>query len=200
MRTPTGASSPSAPAASASQMPDTPNTSPDAVSPLRRRGRLLSPVRAFSNRRCGSASLVPRLSALGRLTAVPAAQAGSPHPQSAPTASRQLSKSQTQHVWRRVAGCITHPPGRMEDFAVTCPLVLGGPTPRLRFLFPGSSPGQALPRALGLGFLQTPSRDDALALLLAFGSANTWRGDSHPARSVSCLAHTSKLTRPNSRA
>jgi len=25
-----------------------------------------------------------------------------------------------------------------------------------------------------LGFLQTPPRDDALALLLAFGSAKTW--------------------------
>jgi hypothetical protein len=41
-----------------------------------------------------------------------------------------------------------------------------------------------------LGFLQTPPRGDALALLLAFGSAITWHGDSHPARSVPCLAHT----------
>jgi hypothetical protein len=29
------------------------------------------------------------------------------------------------------------------------------------------------PRSFGLGFLQTPPRDDALALLLAFGSAKT---------------------------
>ena len=31
---------------------------------------------------------------------------------------------------------------------------------------------------------------DALALLLAFGSANTWHEDLHLARSVPCLAHT----------
>jgi len=33
-------------------------------------------------------------------------------------------------------------------------------------------------------------RGDALALLLAFGSARTWREDFHLARSVACLAHT----------
>ncbi len=33
-------------------------------------------------------------------------------------------------------------------------------------------------------------RGDSLALLLAFGSPITWHGDSHPARSVPCLAHT----------
>ncbi len=48
----------------------------------------------------------------------------------------------------------------------------------------------ASPRAVGLGFLQTPPHGDALALLLAFGSAITWREDSHLARSVPCLAHT----------
>jgi hypothetical protein len=31
---------------------------------------------------------------------------------------------------------------------------------------------------------------DALALFLAFGSANTWREDLHLARAVPCLAHT----------
>ena len=70
----------------------------------------------------------------------------------------------------------------MEDFAVTCPLVPGVP-----HLVSGSC---ASPRAFGLGFLQTPPRGDALALLLAFGSAITWREDSHLARSVPCLAHT----------
>ena len=70
----------------------------------------------------------------------------------------------------------------MEDFAVTCPLVPGGP-----HLVSGSC---ASPRAVGLGFLRTPPRGDALALLLAFGSAITWREDFHLARSVSCLAHT----------
>jgi hypothetical protein len=36
---------------------------------------------------------------------------------------------------------------------------------------------------------------DALALLLAFGSANTWHEDLHLARSMPCLAHTLKLSR-----
>ncbi|MCK2149607.1 hypothetical protein MYE70_11115, partial [Marinobacter alexandrii] len=39
-------------------------------------------------------------------------------------------------------------------------------------------------------FLQTPPRDDALALLLAFGSANTWQEDFHLPSSVPCPAHT----------
>jgi len=77
-------------------------------------------------------------------------------------------------------------PLRMEDFAVTCPLVPGVP-----HLLSGSC---ASPRAYGLGFLQTPPRGDALALLLAFGSAITWREDSHLARSVSCLAHTLRFS------
>jgi len=51
------------------------------------------------------------------------------------------------------------------------------------------------PRAFGLGFLQTPPRDDALALLLAFGSAKTWHGDFHPISPVPCPAHTTKLSR-----
>jgi len=74
----------------------------------------------------------------------------------------------------------------MEDFAVTCPLVPGVP-----HLVSGSC---ASPRAFGLGFLQTPPRGDALALLLAFGSAITWREDFHLARSVPCLAHTFRLS------
>ena len=81
---------------------------------------------------------------------------------------------------------LAHTPLRMEDFPVTCPLV-----PGLPHLLSGSC---SSPRALGLGFLQTPPRGDALALLLAFGSASTWHGDSHPARSVPCLAHTLGVT------
>ena len=54
--------------------------------------------------------------------------------------------------------------------------------------------GAGLPRTFGLGFLQTPPRGDALALLLAFGSTITWHEDSHLARSGPCLAHTSELT------
>jgi len=70
----------------------------------------------------------------------------------------------------------------MEDFAVTCPLVPGVP-----HLVSGSC---SSPRIFGLGFLQTPSHDDALALLLAFGSAITWHEDFHLISSVPCPAHT----------
>ena len=38
--------------------------------------------------------------------------------------------------------------------------------------------------------LQTPPRDDALALLLTLGSANTWYEDFHLTSYVPCLAHT----------
>jgi hypothetical protein len=50
------------------------------------------------------------------------------------------------------------------------------------------------PRVFGLGFLQTPPRDDALALLLSFGSAITWSEDFHLTSYVPCLAHTSKIS------
>jgi hypothetical protein len=70
---------------------------------------------------------------------------------------------------------------------VTCPLVPGVP-----HLLSGSC---SSPRTFGLGFLQTSPRDGALALLLAFGSANTWHGDFHPVSSVPCLAHTPGLSR-----
>jgi len=45
-----------------------------------------------------------------------------------------------------------------------------------------------------LGFLQTPPRDDALALLLAFGSAKTWQSDFHRLSNAPCPAHTFKVT------
>ena len=73
----------------------------------------------------------------------------------------------------------------MEGFAVTCPLA-----PNVPHLISGSC---SSPRAFGLGFLQTPSHDDALALLLTFGSAITWFGDLHPVSSVPCPAHTSSI-------
>jgi hypothetical protein len=91
--------------------------------------------------------------------------------------NREISQGQTPNVPRVDAGRITHTPLRMGDFAVTGPLVPGVP-----YLVSGSCSSS---RARGLGVLQTPPRDDALALLLAFGSAMTWRGDFHPARSVS---------------
>jgi len=70
----------------------------------------------------------------------------------------------------------------MEDFAVTCPLV-----PDVPHLRSGSCTS---PCIFELGFLQTPPRDGALALLLTFGSAKTWYGDLHPVSYVPCLAHT----------
>jgi hypothetical protein len=53
----------------------------------------------------------------------------------------------------------------MEGFAVTCPLAPDAS----RFI----SGFCSSPRSFGLSFLQTPPRDDALALLLAFGFAIT---------------------------
>ena len=70
---------------------------------------------------------------------------------------------------------------------VTCPL-----TPYTSHLI---SSFCSSPRSFGLDFLQTPPRDDALALLLTFGSANTWYRDFHPTRFVPCPAHTPELSR-----
>jgi hypothetical protein len=75
----------------------------------------------------------------------------------------------------------------MEDFAVTCPLV-----PDASRLISGFC---SSPRSFGLGFLQTPPRDDALALLLAFGSAKTWLSDFHRHSYVPCPAHTFRFRR-----
>jgi hypothetical protein len=70
---------------------------------------------------------------------------------------------------------------------VTCPLVPSAPHLR--------SGSCTSPRTFGLGFLQTPPHDDALALLLTLGSANTWYEDFHLASSVPCPAHTLELNR-----
>jgi hypothetical protein len=74
----------------------------------------------------------------------------------------------------------------MEDFVVTCQLV-----PCTSHLISGSC---SSPRAFGLDFLQTSPHDDALALLLAFGSVYTWREVSHLASSVPCPAHTARVS------
>ena len=99
----------------------------------------------------------------------------------------QISRGKTQSFPRVNAGFIKHTPLRMEDFVVTCPLVPG--VPHLR------SGSYTSPRAFGLGFLQTPPHDDALALLLTFGSANTWCEDFHLTSYVPCLAHTPTIRR-----
>src|SRR4030042_2853416 len=76
---------------------------------------------------------------------------------------------------------------RMEGFLVTCPLA-----PNVPHLISGFC---SSPRTFGLGFLQTPPHDDALALLLTLGSANTWCKVFHLASYVPCLAHTLELRR-----
>ena len=67
---------------------------------------------------------------------------------------------------------IKHRPLWMEDFAVACPLV-----PTVPHFISGSCP---LPRTFVPRVLQTPPREDALALPLSFGSTHTWTGDFHP--------------------
>ena len=78
------------------------------------------------------------------------------------------------------------PQPQMEGFAVTCPLAPNAP--RLRFGFCTS------PHSFGFSFLQTPPRGDALAVLLAFGSAKTWLPDFHRHSYVPCPAHTFAIT------
>ena len=69
----------------------------------------------------------------------------------------------------------------MEDFAVTCPLV-----PDVSRLLSDSC---SSPRSFGFSFLQTPPRDDALAVSLAFGSAKAWLPDFHRHSYGPCPAH-----------
>ena len=70
---------------------------------------------------------------------------------------------------------------------VTCPLA-----PRTPHLVSSSC---SSPRNFALDFLQTPPRDDALALSLTFGSAITWYRDLHPTSLVPCPAHTRDYAR-----
>ena len=76
----------------------------------------------------------------------------------------EISQGKTRYLHcidARFTKCTLLP--QMEDFAVTCPLV-----PNASRLISGFC---SSPRSFGLGFLQIPPRGDALALLLAFGSA-----------------------------
>ena len=65
------------------------------------------------------------------------------------------------------------PQPQMEGFAITCPLAPDASRLISGFSRQGGSRCSS-PRSFGLDFLQTPLRDDALALLLAFGSAKSW--------------------------
>jgi len=82
----------------------------------------------------------------------------------------------------------------MEDFVVTCPLV-----PDVPHLISGScSPdqvrGRLCPALLDWASSRPHLTMDALALLLTFGSDNTWYEDFLLASSVPCPAHTTELS------
>jgi hypothetical protein len=120
-----------------------------------------APFGPLARSRDGAAAPLPRLSALGGLTSL---AGGAPTRPSAdfcrsvrtePSAlspawgaDRPISQGTTPNVPRLDAGCLKHPPLRMEDFAVTCPLVPGVP--------PLVSGSWASPRACGGGCRQTP--------------------------------------------
>jgi hypothetical protein len=86
--------------------------------------------------------------------------------------TEEASRGQRSARRCRAARCIQHRPLWMEDFAVACPLVSTVP-----HLLSGACPS---PRTFVPRVLQTPPREDALALLVSFGSTPTWTGDLHP--------------------
>ena len=133
--------------------------------------------------RCGSASLLPRLSALGCLTSVACAELTMPSADFCGAIREECSAlspiqdapqiSRGQRSYRRCldAGLIKHSPLWMEGFAVACQLA-----PTVPHLVSGSCPS---PRPFVPRCLQTPPHGDALALPWSFGSTHTWTGDFH---------------------
>ncbi len=83
----------------------------------------------------------------------------------------QTSRGKTLNFHRVNAQFIKRIPLQMEGFVVTCPLA-----PNTSHLILGSC---SSPRDFALDFLQTLPRDNALALSLTFGSANTWYQNFH---------------------
>jgi len=173
--TPTGASFPTAPTSASSQPPSLrPVGSPDAVPSFLGKRLLLSfnplsgTVRAFSDSRhllrtlqtsaVRSARLSPRPVGVGQLTSATA---------------RQISQGTTRYLPCIDAGFTKCTPTADGGLRGHVPLA-----PDASRLISGFSrragPRCSSPRSFGLDFLQTPPRDDALALLLAFGSAKTW--------------------------
>ena len=78
-----------------------------------------------------------------------------------------------------------------------------GPSPGtnspLDYLCPGSASYPVLvhrPAIWSWAHRSTPPRDDALALWLTFGSADTWYRDLHPAGFVPCTAHNRDRKEP----
>ena len=156
-------------------------------------------VRAFSVARCRLACLFLRLSALQcpisfacSTPTTPPADFSTALNAGCPTFSAGLATSApgrspgVRHVSvaARAPDLQSASQPQMEGFAVTCPLALDAP--RLISGFCSS------PRSFGFGFgfLQTPSRGDALAVSLAFGSAKTWLSHFHRHSYVPCPAHT----------
>jgi hypothetical protein len=108
----------------------------------------------------------------------------------------QISQGKTRNFQCINAGFIKHTPiadGGLRGHVPTRP---GCTTPQIRVLY--VAPHLWIvedPELVAGGFLQTPPRNDALALLLTLGSVHTWYRDFHPASHVPCLAHTTHFTR-----
>jgi len=99
----------------------------------------------------------------------------------APT-TRQISRGKTRYLRCIDAGFTTNGSPCGTKYTPTAdgglrghvPARPGCITPHIRFFPLKGGPRCSSPRSFGLGFLQTPPRDEALALLLALGSAKTW--------------------------
>jgi len=85
--------------------------------------------------------------------------------------NRQTSRGNALNFRRVNAQFIKRIPLQMEGFVVTCPLA-----PNTSHLILDSC---SSPRDFALDFLQTLPHDNALALSLTFGSANTWYQNFH---------------------
>src|SRR5919198_2945338 len=163
-----------------------------------------APFGPSARSRYGSAYLFPRLSAVGCLASLACGRPPMPSAdvcrsvRTDPSAlspaywdDRQISQGKTQNVPRIDAGFIKHTPcgwrtsrSRARSSRV-CHTSYPVPVRR--------------PARLDWASSRPHLTVDALALFLAFGSANTWREDLHLARSVPCLAHTSRLSSRRSR-
>jgi hypothetical protein len=118
--------------------------------------------------------LYPLLTSAGRSARI--------SPPSVLSDSQQISQGKTQHVPCVDAGCIKYTP---------CGWRTSRSHARSSRVHHTSYPVPVRRPAPVDGASSRPHLTvDALALLLAFGSANTWHEDLHLARCVPCLAHT----------
>jgi hypothetical protein len=175
--TPTGASSPSVPAASSSQRPGT--ARPLAGCRLAAPPQATTPLDRF---RPAARDRVPTMPSADFCGAVREDSSTLSPCQDTP----QISRGQRSYRRCIDAGFIKHSQLWMEDFAVPCQLVPG--LPRLR-----SGCCTSL-RAFVPRFLQTPPYGGALTLSLSFGSTNLDGGLAPPCVET-CPAHTGQLNR-----